>query len=212
MATPEQQKWVAKLLGYNYEIIYYPGRENSATDALSRKQRNTILHHIFIPQLHPHRQQTTFKGVHQKLAGQFYGPYQILEKIKPVAYKLQLPNEARIHLVLHVSLLKRYKDNGGNAEAKRAELPPVTDEGVVVLEPQTILDTCWIKQGTQLVEESLVQWKHLPSDEATWESMKQLLDMFPPMDLEDKDPLDRGSIVRPHHSKRGIKPNPKHQG
>ena len=35
IATPEQQKWVAKLLGYDYEIIYRSGRENSAADALS---------------------------------------------------------------------------------------------------------------------------------------------------------------------------------
>ena len=111
--------------------------------------------------LHPYHQQMTFKRIHQKLASHFYGPYLILEKCEPVAYKLQLPEGARIHPVFHVSLFKRYQDNGGLAEPTQSVLPPVTDEGVVVLEPQTILDTRWIKQGGQLVEESLVQWKHL---------------------------------------------------
>ena len=43
VATPEQQKWVAKLLGYDYEIIFRPGRENSAADALSRRQESPLL-------------------------------------------------------------------------------------------------------------------------------------------------------------------------
>jgi hypothetical protein len=37
VVTPEQQKWVSKLLGYDYEIIYRPGRTNFAADALSRR-------------------------------------------------------------------------------------------------------------------------------------------------------------------------------
>lgn len=51
IATPEQQKWVAKLLGYNYEIKYRSGCENFAANAFSRKQGNPILHHIFFPQV-----------------------------------------------------------------------------------------------------------------------------------------------------------------
>ncbi|KAL6323626.1 hypothetical protein AAG906_039221 [Vitis piasezkii] len=34
--TPEQQKWMSKLVGYDYEIVYKPGKTNQAADALSR--------------------------------------------------------------------------------------------------------------------------------------------------------------------------------
>lgn len=37
ITTPEQQKRITKLVGFNYEILYCPGRENSAADALSRR-------------------------------------------------------------------------------------------------------------------------------------------------------------------------------
>lgn len=51
ITTPEQQQWVTKLLGYDYEIQYCPGLENSAADALSRKLASPVLNHLFIPQV-----------------------------------------------------------------------------------------------------------------------------------------------------------------
>ncbi|KAA8542122.1 hypothetical protein F0562_023274 [Nyssa sinensis] len=160
--------------------------------------------------LHPYRQQTAFKRVHQKLASRFYGPYPILEKIGAVAYKLQLPEGTRIHPVFHVSLLKQYQETGHSDAPQPAELPPFTDDGVAILAPHAILDTRWLKQGNHLVEESLVQWKHLPAEDATWEPTQKLLALYPHMDLEDKDPLDGGGIDKPRRSERGPRPNPKY--
>ena len=37
ISSMEQQKWVTKLFGYDYEIIYKKGRDNVVADALSRK-------------------------------------------------------------------------------------------------------------------------------------------------------------------------------
>ena len=47
------------------------------------------------------------------------------------------------------------------------ELSHVTNEGAIILEPQHILDTHWIKWGKKFEKEHLVQWKHLPTEEAT---------------------------------------------
>jgi len=37
ISSPAQQKWVTKIFGYDYEIIYKKGKENVVVDALSRK-------------------------------------------------------------------------------------------------------------------------------------------------------------------------------
>jgi hypothetical protein len=49
--------------------------------------------------------------------------------------------------MFHVSLLKPYHTTAGQVKPQQIELPPVTDDGVAILEPQTILDTRWIKHG-----------------------------------------------------------------
>ena len=44
-----------------------------------------------------------------KLGSRFIRPYEVLERIGPVAYHLALPQElAKLHNVFHVSMLRRY--------------------------------------------------------------------------------------------------------
>lgn len=50
--TPEQHKWMGKLVGYNYEITYKTGKSNTATDALSRVLGGPCLDAIYTNQSH----------------------------------------------------------------------------------------------------------------------------------------------------------------
>ncbi|KAA3460966.1 DNA/RNA polymerases superfamily protein [Gossypium australe] len=47
-----------------------------------------------------------------KLSPRFIGPYEVIERIEPVAYRLRLPIELdKIHNVFHVSMLQRYRSD-----------------------------------------------------------------------------------------------------
>ncbi|KAA3461713.1 reverse transcriptase [Gossypium australe] len=46
------------------------------------------------------------------LSLRFIGPYEIIKRIGPVAYRLALPSELeKIHNVFHVSMLRRYRSD-----------------------------------------------------------------------------------------------------
>lgn len=144
--------------------------------------------------LQPYRQQSVSKRAFQKLACRFYGPYLVEEKIGKLAYRLQLPAESRVHPVFHVSLLKKYV---GDAAPISSDIPQLTDDGYFVFEPTVILDTRWVRIGNRFTEESLVQWTHLPKEDATWEVTADLSARFPHLNLEDKVHFEGEGTDRP---------------
>jgi hypothetical protein len=47
-------------------------------------------------------------GSYTKLVARFYDPFEILDRIGPIAYILALPASMNLHNVFHVSLLTKY--------------------------------------------------------------------------------------------------------
>ena len=47
-------------------------------------------------------------GTCPKLAPFYCGPFEFLERLRPVVYRLVLPPSIRVHDVSHVSLIKQY--------------------------------------------------------------------------------------------------------
>lgn len=155
--------------------------------------------------LHPYRQHTVFKRAHQKLASRVYGPFTILKKIGAVAYKLQLPKTTNIHPVFHVFLLKPYV---GDPPQVPQQLPSMTNEGFILLEPLKILDVRRVKRCQSFHEEWLILWKHISAEDATWEPKEVILQQFPSLEFEDKHPYEGGGIVRPNPRRSSRVPRP----
>jgi hypothetical protein len=85
-------------------------------------------------------------------------------EIGPVAYRLTLPKESKVHDVFHVSLLKK---KIGEDPSISSALPPFSEDTGPLIEPLQILDYRWIKKGSKFITEALVQWKHLALEDAT---------------------------------------------
>lgn len=47
-------------------------------------------------------------GTCPKLAPKFCGPFEILDRVGPIAYQLALSSDIKVHNCFHVSLLKKY--------------------------------------------------------------------------------------------------------
>jgi len=78
-------------------------------------------------------------GKGDKLSPRFVGPFKIIEKKGPVAYRLALPDFLRrMHDVSHVSVLRHYVSDPTHV-IDMSSLQ-VSDEGVLTAEPVHILD------------------------------------------------------------------------
>ena len=99
------------------------------------------------------------------------GPYVIEEIVLSNTVKLQLPSSMRIHLVINISQIVRYKEQV--KEQKKEEEKPVEVEGVKEWEVEKILN----KKKIRGVEKYLIWWKEFTAEEDTWERRENLKNM-----------------------------------
>ncbi|KAJ8759923.1 hypothetical protein K2173_010069 [Erythroxylum novogranatense] len=116
--------------------------------------------------LQPYRQSSVAFRSSTKLSPRYFGPFQILERVGLVAYRLDLPPGSKIHAVVHVSLLHKHL---GDRPTPLAALPPISDDSVILPQPLQILDRRVLKKGKyNPVTEVLVKWAGTIDADATW--------------------------------------------
>lgn len=111
-----------------------------------------------------------------KLKSKYYGHFRVLDKVGQVAYRLQLPVDAVIHPIFHVSQLKKHL---GAQAVPIPGLPLVGDNGKIKTEPISVLDRRAIPRRNKPVAEWLIQWLSLGHEDATWEDVTFLQSTFP---------------------------------
>ena len=117
-------------------------------------------------------------GKKGKLSLRYIGPFEILECVGPVAYKLALPpNLSSVHPVIHVSMLKRY--HGDEDYIIKWDSIVLDKDLQYEEEPIAILDRDVCKLRTKEIKSVKVQWKHRPVEEATWEAEEDMKKRYP---------------------------------
>ena len=105
----------------------------------------------------------------RKLASKRIGPYEIIEKIGKVAYRLKLPENIKAHNVFHVRVLQRYH------HPKEASRKPLRPDSILVQDTKEyVVETLIDKRIHRQRTEYLIKWLGYPVFEATWEPVQNL--------------------------------------
>ena len=115
---------------------------------------------------------------HEKRSPRFIGPFEILERIGTVAYRLALPpSMSGVHEASHVSMLRRYTPDPAH----------VVDWGQVEIDTDGTFEegpVCIVDSRDRVLRRKTVRlvrvlWRHCGVEESTWECEDTMRATYP---------------------------------
>ena len=117
-------------------------------------------------------------GKRGKLSPRFIGPFEILERVGTVAYRLSLPpSMSSVHEVFHVSMLRRYTPDPAHV-VDWGEIE-VNTYGTFKEGPGRIMDSRDQVLRRKIVRLVKVLWQHREVEDATWEHEDTMWATYP---------------------------------
>ena len=153
-----QKKAEAALRKTQEEMKRYADRERKETEEWKKRDRVLLSTKDLVFKERPTK----------KLMERYIGPYVIEEIVLLNAVKLQLPSSMRIHSVVNVSQIVRYKEQVKGQRKEEGRLVEV--KGVEKWEVEKILN----KKKIRGVEKYLIRWKGFTAEGNTWERRENL--------------------------------------
>ncbi|KAI4321445.1 hypothetical protein MLD38_034825 [Melastoma candidum] len=151
-------------------------RQKSYADRRRRPLEFEVGDYVFL-KVSPTKMNLRF-GLKGKLSPRYIGPYEILERIGSVAYRLALPPRlADIHNVFHVAMLRKYVPDPRHVlHDEQIEVAPNLQ---VTTEPVEIVDRMEKQLRHRVVPMVRVRWLHGNIEEFTWETESKMKEMYP---------------------------------
>ena len=114
----------------------------------------------------------------RKAEAKYIGPYEIIARVGPVAYRLDLPPElSKVHNVFHVSILRKYIPDPSHV--LRDQPVELKDNLTYKEQPIQIVDRIEQILRNKVIQLVKVLWGNHGIKEATWELEAQMRREYP---------------------------------
>ena len=163
-----------KVVRDNFKIAR--DRQKSYVDNRHRDLQFEICDRVFL-KISPWKGVLRF-GKRGKLRPRYIGPYEIISRVGPVAYRLDLPSElSKVHNVFHVSMLRKYiPDPSHVLKDQPVELK---DNLTYKEQPMQIVDRREQILRNKVIPLVKVLWGNHEREAATWEPEAQMHRQYP---------------------------------
>ncbi|WMV54712.1 hypothetical protein MTR67_048097 [Solanum verrucosum] len=129
-------------------------------------------------------------GKRGKLSPRYIRPYEILDRVRGVAYRLALPPDMSfIHPVFHVSMLRKYISD--SSHVLEAPTIPIDENLPYEEEPVAFVDKQVRRLRSKEIVSMKVLWRNHTTEEATWELEKDMREKYPLLFQSTRKTQDR---------------------
>ena len=112
-----------------------------------------------------------------KIGPQFVGPFRVTERIGKLAYRLQLPDNMKIHNVISVAMLEPMPNPSDDPYYRQPPPPPpVVVDGEIEHVIERLVDKRRIRRGRGWSTQYLIKWEGYGPEHNTWQPKHTVAD------------------------------------